>query len=42
MLVVQDVDFDAVHVDTFEEQLDTEIGSEYYVATLKGVIDLLG
>ncbi|ELZ49043.1 hypothetical protein C463_00345 [Halorubrum californiense DSM 19288] len=41
VLVVPDADFDAVHVAEFEEQLDTELDGEYYVATPQGVIDLL-
>lgn len=41
VLVVPDADFDAVHVDEFEEQLDTELDGEYYVATPEGVTDLL-
>ena len=40
-LVVPGADFDAVHVDEFEEHLDEEIDGEFYVATPEGVVDLL-
>ena len=39
--MIPDADFDAVHVDEFEEHLDEEIDGEFYVATPEGVVDLL-
>ena len=41
VLVIPDADFNAVHVDEFEEHLDEEIDGEFYVATPEGVVDLL-
>ncbi|MDB2246070.1 MULTISPECIES: hypothetical protein [Halorubrum] len=41
VLVVPGADFDAVHVDEFEEHLDEEIDGEFYFATPDGVTDLL-
>ena len=41
VLVVPDADFDAVHVDEFEQQLGEEIDGECYFATPEGVTDLL-
>lgn len=41
VLVVPDADFDAIHVDEFEEQLGEEIDGECYFATPSGVVDLL-
>lgn len=41
VLVVPGVDFDAVHVDEFEEQIDEDIDGNVHVATLSGVIRLL-
>lgn len=42
VLVVPDADFDTVHVDEFDEQLDIELNGEYYVATPEGVSVLSG
>lgn len=40
-LVVPDADFDAVHVEEFEDDLDVELSGDVYVATPSGVPDLL-
>lgn len=41
VLVVPDADFDAAHVDEFEDQLGEEIDGELYFATPSGVVELL-
>lgn len=42
VFVVPGADFDAIHVDEFEEHLDEEIDGEYYVTTPSNVVGLLG
>lgn len=41
MIVVPEADFDAVHIDKFESELDDDLDGDIYVATPSGVTDLL-